>query len=480
MKRDNLLFVLPLVASLIGCGGESTAPVDFPHQDVKGRALYKSAQLNGGKPYAAYGDTLTVQIWEIDLPARCLLASLQIGAQEEIMGWGEEEVDWGSPSENDLIQERLNHSALYRKSDSSALFLFEFLLDGELNQSCALLTAPFDTLYRLATQNLSPLRKLYVVGWDEMVMQPIEDGDLNHPRRVALRDSLLLRWGETSIDTFNFSTDSTRQFASIGKKARILRTVASQQEHVGILRTRTQQCKVTASSCESALDTLYRTIAGERDTLYRVVSNGRYELVSEIIPGEKIWGNAYQILRGTDTLFVRTLSSSDSIILDTLYYVVRGGDTTLSTSVKEKEYVLDFIERQSQPDTVEQIERTFCLNGSSWCPSSSLFEKTVSTDREPSTHFSTNWQTVLVEKSAPCERVNSHTLLQYSDLPPSDRLFPALWHSSLQIEYFQLNPEKEKCVGDDCSYRGWIIPSWKEIEELDSLELWWKRAGERK
>ena len=62
MKRDNLLFVLPLVASLIGCGGESTAPVDFPHQDVKGRALYKSAQLNGGKPYAAYGDTLTVQI----------------------------------------------------------------------------------------------------------------------------------------------------------------------------------------------------------------------------------------------------------------------------------------------------------------------------------------------------------------------------------------------------------------------------------
>ena len=129
-ERSPLLAILACALSaLLSCTTDETpnAPVPFSGDRVyEGLGVYKNVLLAGGNRYLAYGDTLPITLGGIDVPSRCLLEDFRMGGSDVVADFGSDSASGGG-------------SVGFRESDSAFFFMFEFVLGGTLDQSCALL-----------------------------------------------------------------------------------------------------------------------------------------------------------------------------------------------------------------------------------------------------------------------------------------------------------------------------------------------------
>ena len=458
-------FLLGALAALLSCTTDETpnAPVPFSGDRVyEGLGVYRNVVLNGGSRYLAYGDTLPVAIGGIDVPSRCILEDFRMGGRDVVADFGSDSAAAGDGG-----------SVGFRESDSAFFFMFEFVLGGTLDQSCALLEAPFDTSFSLLTTAQWPVRKLVVLGWNDLTS--VTNGGVTtwYPRTASPKDSVWLRYGKSGTDTLKFSVDSLRNLEG-PKEAKLVRVPGSTTSHSGILRFREQLCSGTASTCASEKDTVYRKISGARDTIYKLVRGGDYVLVEDPGDDERIWGRAWRVLRGKDTALVLERSAADSVVLASLYYVLRGGDTLLSADTVSGTFPIDTVVRTVEPDTVEIVERTSCLGGRSWCASDSLYERTKSVSSDTGTVVSVSWRSALVEKVPECARMSRFAVASFSEPGSSERRFVRSTTPKFLREIFTLDSAKEDCAAGQEEYWGWLLPAGTRVFGEDTLRAWWE------
>ena len=463
-ERSPLLAILACALSaLLSCTTDETpnAPVPFSGDRVyEGLGVYKNVLLAGGNRYLAYGDTLPITLGGIDVPSRCLLEDFRMGGSDVVADFGSDSASGGG-------------SVGFRESDSAFFFMFEFVLGGTLDQSCALLEAPFDTSFSLLTTAQWPVRKLVVLGWNDLTS--VTNGGVTtwYPRTASPKDSVWLRYGKSGTDTLKFSVDSLRNLEG-PKEAKLVRVPGSTTSHSGILRFREQLCSGTASTCASEKDTVYRKISGARDTIYKLVRGGDYVLVEDPGDDERIWGRAWRVLRGKDTALVLERSAADSVVLASLYYVLRGGDTLLSADTVSGTFPIDTVVRTVEPDTVEIVERTSCLGGRSWCASDSLYERTKSVSSDTGTVVAVSWRSALVEKVPECARLNRFAVASFSEPGSSERRFVRATSPKFAREIFTLDSAKEDCAAGQEEYWGWLLPAGTRVFGEDTLRAWWE------
>ena len=317
------------------------------------------------------------------------------------------------------------------------------------------------------------MRKLVVLGWNDLTS--VTNGGVTtwYPRTASPKDSVWLRYGKSGTDTLKFSVDSLRNLEG-PKEAKLVRVPGSTTSHSGILRFREQLCSGTASTCASEKDTVYRKISGARDTIYKLVRGGDYVLVEDPGDDERIWGRAWRVLRGKDTALVLERSAADSVVLASLYYVLRGGDTLLSADTVSGTFPIDTVVRTVEPDTVEIVERTSCLGGRSWCASDSLYERTKSVSSDTGTVVAVSWRSALVEKVPECARLNRFAVASFSEPGSSERRFVRATSPKFAREIFTLDSAKEDCAAGQEEYWGWLLPAGTRVFGEDTLRAWWE------
>ena len=456
--------VLCALLALLSCTTDETpnAPVPFTEGRVyEGLGVYKNVLLAGGNRYFAYGDTLPITLGGIDVPSRCLLEDFRMGGRDVVADFGSDTAsgDGGSVG--------------FRESDSAFFFMFEFVLGGALDQSCALLEAPFDTSFSLLLTAQWPVRKLVVLGWNDLTSVTSGGVTTWYPRSASPKDSVWLRYGRSAPDTLKFSVDSLRNLKG-PSDAKLVRVPGSTTSYSGILRFREQLCSGTASSCASEKDTVYRKISGARDTIYKLVRGGDYVLVEDPGDDERIWGRAWRVLRGKDTALVLERSAADSVVLASLYYVLRGGDTLLSADTVSGTFPIDTVVRTVEPDTVEIVERTSCLGGRNWCSSDSLYERTKSVSSDTGTVVAVSWRSALVEKVPACARLNRFAVASFSEPGNSEKRFVRSTFPKFLREIFTLDSSKEDCAAGQEEHWGWILPAGTRVLGEDTLRAWWE------
>ena len=189
---------------------------------------------------------------------------------------------------------------------------------------------------------------------------------------------------------------------------------------------------------------------------------------------ERIWGRAWRVLRGKDTALVLERSAADSVVLASLYYVLRGGDTLLSADTVSGTFPIDTVVRTVEPDTVEIVERTSCLGGRSWCASDSLYERTKSVSSDTGTVVSVSWRSALVEKVPECARLSRFAVASFSEPGSSERRFVRSTSPKFAREIFTLDSAKEDCAAGQEEYWGWLLPAGTRVFGEDTLRAWWE------
>ena len=410
-----------------------------------------------------YGEPLPVKLGGIDLPARCLLADFSMGGYDVVADFGSDSVSGDG--------DRSRGAVGWRASDSAFFFMYEFRISGTLDQSCAILERPFDTSFVQELDAGFPVRKLVVLGWNDLASVTSGGVTTWYPRTAGPKDSVNLRYGANASDTLEFSVDSLRRLTGPAD-ARLVRVPASSVVHSGILRFREQVCLGTVSSCVAEKDTLYRDLPGARDTVYKLVTDGEYILVESPRDGERVWGRAWRVLRGKDTALVMERTEADSVVLATLYYVLRGGDTLLSADTLAGAFALDTIVSTVRPDTVEIVERTVCADGRARCSADSLSERTVSTGTDTSSVSVSTWQSALVAQADPCARLNRFSVVSFSNPSSGEKRFVRSTSPKFAREIFTLDSAKEDCAAGREEYWGWLLPAGTRVFGEDTLRAW--------
>ncbi len=466
MRAEPFAALLALALAACSVDEIPEAPVAFDKGRVyEGLGVYKSVELAGGDEYFAYGEPLPVKLGGIDLPARCLLADFSMGGYDVVADFGSDSVSGDG--------DRSRGAVGWRASDSAFFFMYEFRISGTLDQSCAILEQPFDTSFVQELDAGFPVRKLVVLGWNDLASVTSGGVTTWYPRTAGPKDSVYLRHGANASDTLEFSVDSLRGIDG-PSNARLLRVPGGETSYSGILRRREQLCSGTASTCVSERDTVYRRISGARDTVYKLVTDGEYILVESPRDGERVWGRAWRVLRGKDTALVMERTEADSVVLATLYYVLRGGDTLLSADTLAGAFALDTIVSTVRPDTVEIVERTSCLGGRSWCPSDSLYERTTSVSSDTGTVVAVSWRSALVEKVPACARLSRFAVVSFSDPGGAEKRFVRSTSPKFAREIFTLDSAKEDCAAGQEEYWGWLLPAGTRVFGGDTLRAWWE------
>ena len=468
MRAEPFAALLALALAACSVDEIPEAPVAFDKGRVyEGLGVYKNVELAEGDEYFAYGEPLPVKLGGIDLPARCLLADFSMGGYDVVADFGSDSVSGDG--------DRSQGAVGWRASDSAFFFMYEFRISGTLDQSCAILEQPFDTSFVQELNVGFPVRKLVVLGWNDLASVTSGGVTTWYPRTAGPKDSVYLRYGAPAVDTLEFAVDSLRRLTGPAD-ARLVRVPASSVVHSGILRHREQVCLGAVSSCVAEKDTLYRDLPGARDTVYKLVTDGEYILVESPRDDERVWGRAWRVLRGKDTALVMERTEADSVVLATLYYVLRGGDTLLSADTLAGAFALDTIVSTVRPDTVEIVERTVCADGRARCSADSLSERTVSTGTDTSSVSVSTWQSALVAKVDPCARLNRFSVVSFSNPSSGEKRFVRNTKPRFALDLFALDPAREDCSSGGSSYLGWALSNNRRVLDPDTLAEWWNAA----